>query len=665
MEQNRNTSQQDNDQNEESGRKHLEPRRVAFYWIAIIGGIILISLLIWPEPGDEVEVSFSSLERQVEAGNVEEIHLTGKEASGEFRESVTVVDGRVYGPEDGVPDDVGEDDMVEAPAFESTIPDGGESEFLALLRDQNVEITAEEPSDGFLGGISGWWLLLILGMPFLLFIGLALMMSRAAGGGQQQFMRFTQTKARVSDASRPKTVFDDVAGENQAKSELMQVVDFLKSPEKFHKLGAELPRGTLLAGPPGTGKTLLARAVAGEAGVPFFSMSASEFVEMFVGVGASRVRDLFKNAKESSPAIIFIDELDAVGRQRFAGVGSGNDEREQTLNQILDEMDGFEAHDDVIVLAATNRPDVLDPALIRPGRFDRQVTLGLPDRRARRDILGVHARKIVMGEDVDLDEIAQSTPGFSGADLSNLINESALVAAMKEKEQVNQDDIMEALERIVLGAERPMVLSDEDKRLIAYHEAGHAIVAWHTPEADPLRMVSIIPRGHSLGATLQAPADDRFNYSREYLIGRLAILMGGRAAEQLFLDKATTGAQNDLKEATRLARRMVGLWGMSDRIGPYYLGLDEEHIFLGREMAQERSISEELLNRAETVAQGMVGESMDVARNLLQEQREDVERLVERLLEQETVTSEEIGEILRKPAETGQAEPTPGTTSED
>jgi cell division protease FtsH len=637
-------NQSDNHLSKSNSDSSQQGRKPWIYWLFILGAIVIVAYLVWPDPTDRASVTFTSLQQEVEAGNVESITVRGAEVHGSFDNAVRVYDGRVLGPDEEPPADAPRDAVVMASEFESTVPEGGESDFLALLQQEGVEISAEQPGNGI-----PWWIFLVIGLPVLLIIGFLVMMSRAASGGQQQLFQFTKSKARVSDSSKPATKFADVAGESQAKSELMQVVEFLKHPTKYHRLGAELPRGTLLAGPPGTGKTLMARAVAGEAGVPFYSVSASEFVEMFVGVGAGRVRDLFKNAKEAAPTIIFIDELDAIGRQRFAGVGTGNDEREQTLNQILDEMDGFEAHDDVLVMAATNRPDVLDAALTRPGRFDRQVTLGLPDRRARKDILEVHARKVPLAEDVDLNELARATPGFSGADIANLVNESALVAASKDNNSIDSRDFYDALERIMLGAERPMVLGEEEKRLIAFHEAGHAVVAHHTPGADPLRMISIIPRGQSLGATLQAPSDDRFNYTRDFLIGRLAILMGGRAAESIFLDQMTTGAQNDLKEATQLARRMVGLWGMSDRIGPYYLGLDEEHVFLGREMGQERSVSHELLNRAEIVAQDLVAESMGVATQILRENRHDVELLVERLLEEESLTSEQIDEILGRP----------------
>jgi cell division protease FtsH len=613
-------------------------------WALILGMIIFAMFIMYPSTSDSATVTYTSLQQQVNTGNIEQIELTGLEATGTFVEPVRVYDGRVLAPGEQPPsDDVTAAEIEPVSSFESTVPEAAQADFIALLERKGVEISASTPSEGW-----NLPILLLFGLPILLIIGLIFFLSRAgaAGRGGQEFMSFTKSKAKLYDATKPKITFEDVAGEDQAKAELMQVVDFLKSPKKFHEIGARLPRGVLLVGPPGTGKTLLARAVAGEAGVPFYSVSASEFVEMFVGVGAGRVRDLFEKAKKAAPAIVFIDELDAVGRQRFAGVGSGNDEREQTLNQVLVEMDGFEVHDEVIVMAATNRPDVLDPALLRPGRFDRQVALGLPDRRARVAILGIHLKRVPLGDDVDREQLARSTPGFSGADLANLVNEAALIAARKNKKVVEQQEFHEALDRIILGAERPLVLTEHDKRVIAYHEAGHAVVAHFTPDADPLRMVSIIPRGQSLGVTMQAPMEDRFNYPRSYLIGKLAILMGGRAAEQLIFNEMTTGAQNDLKEATQIGRRMVGLWGMSDRIGPYYLGLGEQHVFLGREMGQERSLSDELLARAETASQELIVEAMDVATEIVSSHRAEMDRLVERLIEEETLTRDQIIEIL-------------------
>ncbi len=427
----------------------------------------------------------------------------------------------------------------------------------------------------------------------------------------------------------PGITFDDVAGIDEAENELVEVVDFLKNPQKYQRLGGTIPKGILLVGAPGTGKTLLARAVAGEAGVPFFSLSGSEFVEMFVGVGASRVRDLFERAKAAAPAIVFVDELDAVGRQRFAGLGGSNDEREQTLNQLLVEMDGFEPNQDVIVIAATNRPDVLDPALLRPGRFDRQVTVGLPDKRGREAILKIHTRGIPLESSVDLTSIAAGTPGFSGADLANLVNEAALTAARHSRKTVSRADFDEALDKIILGTVRGTLMNEHEKLVVAYHEAGHAIVAHFSPGSDPLRKVSIVPRGRALGVTIQTPTEDRYNCSRQYLLARLSVMMGGRAAEIITFDEVTTGAQNDLKEATELARRMVGLWGMSDEIGPIYLGTGEQHVFLGRELTQDREMSANTLDRADEAVRRLVTEAMDGAIAMLKEFAGRIRRLQE------------------------------------
>ena len=493
---------------------------------------------------------------------------------------------------------------------------------------------------------SNFLLLLVNFVPLLLFLGLILFMARSMGRGQQNVFGFGRSKARQHDPERPQVTFADVAGEDEAKFELTEVVDFLRNPSKYHALGARLPRGVLLVGPPGTGKTLLARAVAGEAGVPFFSVSASEFVEMFVGVGASRVRDLFEKAKAAAPAIIFVDELDAVGRQRFAGLGGSNDEREQTLNQMLVEMDGFDTNQEVIVMAATNRPDVLDPALLRPGRFDRQVTIGLPDRRGREAILRIHSRGIPLSSKIDLQSLARGTTGFSGADLSNLVNEAALTAARRNRREITPSDFEEALDKILLGTTRNGLMNAKEREVVAYHEAGHAIVAHFTPGADPLRKVSIVPRGRALGVTVQMPEEDRHNYSRTYLLGRLAMLLGGRAAEMIVYDEVTTGAEGDLKEATSLARRMVSLWGMSADVGPVYLGVGEEHVFLGREITQDKSFSDATAQRLDTAVREIVETALDRALEVNTRFRPQLDALVAALLERETVDGSEVAAIF-------------------
>ncbi len=616
--------------------------RFGILWL-IIGLIVFYNLyaLLRPErSGPQTEVAYSSFVQAVERGFVSQVTISGQTVEGQFNQPLTVVNGVVYFPDESLPETAAATQPRQITRFRTVIPENTQKEVAALLDERGVLVTVR-PS----GGASFSSLLLSI-VPFLFLIGLLILLGRNLSRGQQNVFSFGRSRARVYDVERPQVTFADVAGEEEAKAELAQVVDFLKNPAKYHRIGARLPRGVLLVGPPGTGKTLLARAVAGEAGVPFFSVSASEFVEMFVGVGASRVRDLFERAKAQAPSIIFIDELDAVGRQRFAGLGVGNDEREQTLNQLLVEMDGFEAHTDVVVIAATNRPDVLDPALLRPGRFDRQVMVGLPDKRGRAAILRIHTRGIPIGPDVDLDALAAATPGFSGADLANLVNEAALVAARRGKQVVERSDFEEALDKVLLGTTRSLLMSEEERRLVAYHEAGHAVVAYFTPGSDPLRKISIVPRGRALGVTVQAPEEDRFNYTRSQLLGRLAVLLGGRAAEILVFNEVTTGAQNDLKEATNLARRMVGLWGMSEELGPVYLGLGEQHVFLGREIVQDHSIGTSTLDRADAAVRRLLEEAMERAERVLREHRAELDRLAELLMAEETIGPEKIREVL-------------------
>ncbi len=624
-------------------------------WIILIG-IIVVAVYVfssYPRGASPLVIPYSSFISEVRSDQVAAVTIKGQQVSGSFVVEKRLAGNQVLDLNQPIPDTVAASDTSTSMSFRTQMPNGVEPDVVNLLEEHNVPITAETAS----GSI--WSLLLTFGLPILLLGGFFFLIMRNSGTsrGRQDMFGFSKSRARLYDERRPLVTFADVAGEDEAKAELSEVVDFLVNPAKYHEIGAKLPRGVLLVGPPGTGKTLLARAVAGQAKVPFFTVSASEFVEMFVGVGAGRVRDLFERAKEAAPSIIFVDELDAVGRQRFAGIGGGNDEREQTLNQLLVEMDGFDPHQDVIVIAATNRPDVLDPALLRPGRFDRQVTLGLPDRRGRLAILNIHRKGIVVNSEVDLNEIAAVTSGFSGADLANLVNESALIAARRNKPAVDRSDFDAALDKILLGAERPFLINDQEKRIVAFHEAGHALVAHLTPGADPLRKISIIPRGQSLGVTVQAPVDDRYNYPRDYLIGRLAILMGGRAAERLVAHEITTGAQNDLKEATSLARRMVGLWGMSDEVGPFFLGTGEEHVFLGREITQEQNLSEDMLNRSEAAIQRLLREAEKKSDTLLAKYRLELDRLAETLMIEETVDQDRINQILDQPA----SEPLPRT----
>src|SRR5436189_306637 len=485
--------------------------------------------------------------------------------------------------------------------------------------------------------------------PMLLLIGVWIFfMRQMQGGGRGGAFSFGKSRARMMDESSNTVTFADVAGCEEAKEEVAELVDFLRDPSKFQKLGGRIPRGVLMVGNPGTGKTLLARAIAGEAKVPFFSISGSDFVEMFVGVGASRVRDMFDQAKKNAPCIVFIDEIDAVGRHRGAGLGNGNDEREQTLNQLLVEMDGFEANEGIIIIAATNRPDVLDPALLRPGRFDRQVVVPRPDVKGREEILRVHARRIPLAPNVELKTLARGTPGFSGADLANLVNEAALLAARQNKKLVEMPDFENAKDKVLMGVERrSMIISDAEKRTIAYHEAGHALVADFLPGADPLHKVTIIPRGRALGLTMQLPMDDKYNYSRDYLINRITILMGGRTAEEIVLQQQTTGAGDDLEQATEMARKMVCEWGMSEKLGPLTFGKNEEHIFLGREVARQEEHSEDTALAIDGEIKRIIVECATRARHILEANLEKLHALARALLERESLYSEAIARLLR------------------
>lgn len=582
-------------------------------------------------------VPYSVVTAQIDSGNVREATINDSSIRIDLESPV------FWNDTDQTIETADGSDNVETDQLRATIPpvvQTNNQQLMDQLAAQDVVVNGEQRSSSL------WTGLLVSFLPILLFLGLILFMGRQMTRGQQNVFGFGRSKARQNDPERPQVTFADVAGEEEAKRELTEVVDFLRNPAKYHQLGARLPRGVLLVGPPGTGKTLMARAVAGEAGVPFFSISASEFVEMFVGVGASRVRDLFEKAKTSSPAIIFIDELDAVGRQRFAGLGGSNDEREQTLNQLLVEMDGFDTNQEVIIMAATNRPDVLDPALLRPGRFDRQVTIGLPDRTVRESILKIHSRGIPLSADVDISSLARGTTGFSGADLSNLVNEAALTAARRNKKLIDKSDFEDALDKVLLGTVRAAIMNDDDRKVIAYHEGGHALVAHLTPGTDPLRKVSIVPRGRALGVAIQSPEEDRYNVSKSYLLSRIDTALGGRAAEIVVFDEITTGAESDLKQATALARRMVGLWGMSDEVGPVYLGTGEEHVFLGREIAQEKAYSDSTATRVDKAVRELVEKSLARATGMVSENRDKLELLVAALLERETLDTTEITAIL-------------------
>jgi cell division protease FtsH len=523
--------------------------------------------------------------------------------------------------------------------FKTTIP-ANYPDLYKILQDKDVKVTIKDTSS------SNWVTWVANGLPLLLLLGLWIFFLRQMQSGGNKALSFGKSRARLLSSQQKKVTFKDVAGVDEAKEELHEIIEFLREPQKFQKLGGRIPKGVLLVGPPGTGKTLLARAIAGEANVPFFSISGSDFVEMFVGVGASRVRDLFEQGKKNAPCIIFIDEIDAVGRHRGAGLGGGHDEREQTLNQLLVEMDGFESNEGVILIAATNRPDVLDPALLRPGRFDRRVVVPLPDVGGREGILRVHCKKIPLSEDVDISVLARGTPGFSGADLANLVNEAALLAARQNRKQVMMMDFESSKDKVLMGKERrSLILSDEEKKITAFHEAGHALVATKVPFADPLHKVTIIPRGMALGITMQLPLDDRHNYSRDYLESRLAIMMGGRVAEEIFLNGITTGASNDIEQATEIARRMVCEFGMSD-LGPLAYGKNQQEIFLGRDLATQRDFSEDTAIKIDQEVKKFVMTAFQRAKDIISSNREALTRIAEALLEREVLDASEVHLLL-------------------
>ena len=638
------------------------PRRRWIWWVILAALMVWNVLLFSPASQPEVSIPYSAFLAQVRADNVIKVHITGAEISGTFAKPFlwpqptatattvaspqpTAVTTAVASPQPSASAMVAESPSEASQSqsygeFITNFPEAiGDRELLPLLEAHGVEMDVSPPPSPWLG------MLLSNGLPLLLLVLVMVWMGRQAAQSQAGIFGFGRSKARQYMADHPEVTFDDVAGADEAKAELQEVVDFLRHPQKYHDIGARIPRGVLLVGPPGTGKTLMARAVAGEAGVPFFNISASEFVEMFVGVGASRVRDLFERAKLAAPAIVFIDEMDAVGRRRGAGLGTVNDEREQTLNQLLVEMDGFDERHEVIVLAATNRPDVLDPALLRPGRFDREVTINLPDRQGREGILRIHTRGLRLAGDVDLPLLARTTTGLSGADLANLCNEAALIAASCDRHQITMTDFEEALDKVLLGGVRTLLLDDHERRVVACHEAGHALVAWLTPAADPVHKVTIIPRGRALGVTEQVPGEDHYNYCRMYLLTRLAVMLGGRTAEEIVMGDVTTGAENDLVEATRLARRMVTRWGMGS-LSLAAFQADAEHPFLGYQLAQGRDYSEATAACIDQDIQRLLEERHEAVYRLLADAREKLDQLVNTLLQDETIDQDTLVQIL-------------------
>ncbi len=595
-------------------------------WLVVIAAVVIGYQIFDTASNTRRQLDQTAFYRAVEAGEISELTITGDEVGfeirGKFKNNQPSSNGR---PIKTFSTYVVKDDQL-----------------LSDLRAQGVKITSEKPRDSSMFG------LLLMWSPMVLFLVVWVFFMRQMQSGGNRALSFGKSRAKLTSSQGRKITFKDVAGVEEAKQELQEIIEFLKEPQKFQKLGGKIPKGVLLMGPPGTGKTLLARAIAGEANVPFFSISGSDFVEMFVGVGASRVRDLFEQGKKNAPCIIFIDEIDAVGRHRGAGLGGGHDEREQTLNQLLVEMDGFETNEGVILIAATNRPDVLDPALLRPGRFDRQVVVGRPDVRGREEILKVHVRKITLAQSIDLGVVARSTPGFSGADLANLVNEAALYAARRNRKSVTQEDFEVAKDKVLMGTERrSLILSDDEKRATAYHEAGHALIAITLDEADPLHKVTIIPRGRALGVTMQLPVDDRHTYSRDYLMATIQVLMGGRVAEEITMDRMTTGAGNDFERATEMARKMVTEWGMSEKMGPLTFGKQEEQIFLGREISQHRDYSEDTAVAIDSEVKRIITECYDAATKLLTEKREALERVAEALLEREVIDADEVAMLIR------------------
>ena len=583
-------------------------------WVVLLLMILLLVTVLKQTKVAPQEITYTEFLAKLDAGKLEKVtmeegHVTGKDSDG------------------------GEFATYVPPVFETLVP---------KLQEKGVEITARPKRES-----SVWQQMLIWWVPFLILIGLWVFFVRQMQAGGGKAMSFGKSRARLLTENQTRVTFDDVAGVEESKAELEEIIAFLRDPKKFTRLGGRIPKGVLLVGPPGTGKTLLARAVAGEAGVPFFSISGSDFVEMFVGVGASRVRDLFMQGKKHAPCIIFIDEIDAVGRHRGAGLGGGHDEREQTLNQLLVEMDGFESNEGVIMIAATNRPDVLDPALLRPGRFDRRVVVPRPDLRGRLAILKVHTRRVPLADDVELEVLARGTPGFVGADLQNLVNEAALLAARREGQKVAMVDFERAKDKVLLGTERrSMIMSDEDKRVTAYHEAGHALVAMVTPHSDPVHKVTIIPRGMALGVTQTLPVEDRYSLTREQMIAMLRHAMGGRAAEELVFQHLSTGAANDLQQATRLAHEMVCVYGMSERIGPVSYNDDSGDVFLGRDFVTRKNYSEQKAQEIDEEVSLLLRECYDEARRVLLDQRDVLDRIADALLERETLEGADLKLIL-------------------
>jgi cell division protease FtsH len=606
--------------------------------LLIVLAVSLIFLYFWSlfsnvGSPEQYNISYSQFIDQLSSGNVESVTIKKLHLTGTLKSETDIVLLKQKA-------------ATSVKYFSTNLPAFQGEDLIQQLRGKNVIINVESAEE-----LSPFWQFIVGLLPWVIIIGVWILIMRGAQrvqGGAGGLFSFGQSKAKLHDVQQPRVTFADVAGMENSKQELRETIEFLTDPVKFKKLGAKVPRGVLLIGPPGTGKTLLARAVAGEAGVPFYSISASEFIEMFVGVGASRVRDMFRKARDSQPSIIFIDEIDSVGRTRGAGLGGGHDEREQTLNQLLSELDGFQPHEEVIVMAATNRPDVLDPALLRPGRFDRHVVIDRPGLKDRRAILEVHVKGKILSDDIDLEKIAKGTPGMSGADLENLANEAALIAIRKGKDKIDMECFEEARDRILMGTIREETISDMERRITAFHESGHALVAHELPGTDPLHKVTIIPRGMAMGVTQQLPEEDRHYYPKSYLMNRLAVALGGRVAEKIVFDDVSTGAQSDLKESTSLAEKMVAQWGMSEKVGPVNLGRGEEHPFLGRELAQPKHYSEDMAWLMDQEIRDLILSAESKAEKILTSKRAALEKLAEELMKEEVLDKNDIDRIIKE-----------------
>ena len=619
-----------------TGKGTKQPKNPYSSWSGFLFWIVLFTILIfWYIAYSEgyltttAEIEYSTFRQQLMDDNIEKVHVQGEKIEGTLKSSQQLR--------------LAADDTTRYETFSTYMPSFGDDRLFEMLDERNVTVSAEPES------VNYWWYILFFTLPLLLFLFIGFMFYQRMQARGKGLFNIGKSQAKLQEPEKQKTTFDDVAGQEGAKTELREIIDFLKNPKQFEELGAKLPKGVLLVGPPGTGKTLLARAVSGEAQVPFFTITGSDFMEMFVGVGAKRVRDMFEKAKERSPSIIFIDELDSIGRTRGAGVGGGHDEREQTLNQLLSELDGFEPSENVIVIAATNRPDILDKALLRPGRFNRQITVDLPSQNARVDILKIHSKNKPMDDEIDLDKVARATPGFSGADLENLLNEASLYAGREKRKTILMKDIEKARDKVIMGLEREgMQIDDEERKLLAYHEAGHALVAAVLPNTDPVHKVTIVPRGKAMGVTQQLPDKEKYLYNREYLLDRLAVVMGGRAAEELVFNTATSGAQNDLKQVAKLSRKMVMDWGMSDKFGHISMGSGEQEVFLGRDMSRQREFSDSTAREIDEEVRLISEEAFDRALQTLKNYRSSLDKISEMLLEKEEISGEEVDEIIEK-----------------